>query len=192
MRNPFRRRPNPVITCDIESFDPADLASGPLMVYKTETTAPDSLADMIEDANWWTRLSDPSLFVAAATRIRRLVQERDNANDRADERNRQYEITRLEVHKARSDAKDLVKRAKHAIDEMKKFKSGSNRQEQPAALVVSPYQLAQITCNGAFSAKKLHGLPLYVAKGVYGPVVLTEDGFNALTRNAPEINLKAA
>lgn len=163
---------------------------------------PMSLADMIDTANWWTRLSDPGLFRAAATRIRHLVTmnnaETVRLNALSVENNRLRSIAEAE----RKEAGDLVARARHAIDEMSKnaYRTG----EEPVAIVFSPAQIGKMTFHGVMrpfgrhmrddlpALPTLHGIPVYKARGVYGPVVMTQVAFDAFSRQAPELILTAA
>lgn len=203
----WRIRQKPMFILDFESysFDPSDLKPGKIVYMSdAEGCAPDSLADMIEDANWWTRLSDPGLFRAGANRIRRLVRERDSALDKVNQRNTDLTKERSATRKARDEAKDIVSRAGLIISEMKSVR-GSRTPMTPAAIVISPSQWANLTLHGYMPVGKqkkreeglpplrtLHGVPLFTAKGVFGPVVMTEDGFNAFSRSAPELNLTTA
>lgn len=71
---------------------------------------------------------------------------------------------------------------------MEKYKRGKH--EEPFAVLLSPYQYETISQNRCSYGTKLLGLTIAVARGVYGPVVVTQDAYNAISRNAPEIDLR--
>jgi hypothetical protein len=100
----------------------------------------------------------------------------------------------------RRSAEKVSNRILLALAEMDKFKD-SRKSEKPFAIILSPYQLAQVRSGRLYldhrwltksSRVEFCGLPVFSAKGLYGPLVVTEDGFNALSRNAPELLLKGA
>jgi hypothetical protein len=100
----------------------------------------------------------------------------------------------------RQEAEKVSNRILLALAELDKFKDNF-KSEKPFAIILSPYQLAQVRSGRTFFDHRLAhqgrattfcGLPVYSAKGIYGPLVVTEDGFNALSRNAPELLIKGA
>jgi len=92
--------------------------------------------------------------------------------------------------KAKEEAKSLYQRTLMAITELEKYKK-NGRSEVAVAVILSPSQYGELTCHGAFRQSKIAKLGIYVARGVYGPVVLTQDGFNGFTRMAPELDIRA-
>lgn len=112
------------------------------------------------------------------------------------------EITRLternraDVKKARQEAETIENRIILAMDELEKSK-GNFKPELPFAILLSPWQFERLTWRLGLRGRKnskpsqYMGFPIYTAKGVYGPIVLTEDAFNGLSRQAPELMLKA-
>ncbi len=101
------------------------------------------------------------------------------------------------------EARQVAERIQIALYEMEKDK-GSFRTERPFAILLSPAQLAAVKLGrdmfvglGWNRHKTGHqitefaGLPCYTASGVYGPVVVTERAFNAITRQAPELLIKS-
>lgn len=177
-----RHRIPTIMSLDIETVD-LDLKPGGFVVWAEDHTSPDALADEMQNAGFLKRAFTPALFAEGARNIRRLKGRADNAEA---ERKR----WQAKAAKAKEESKDLLARASHAIDELKRYKSGKG--EQPFAVVLSPYQHSKLTCQGYFKQNKIMGVPVYIAKGVYGPVVLTEDGFNGFTRMAPELIVRKA
>jgi hypothetical protein len=103
------------------------------------------------------------------------------------------------VNAARNAAEKVGNRISVALGEMTKTKD-NRRSEKPFAIVVSPYQMEQMRWLGGFRqtvkddvrVTEYSGVRIFTAKGIYGPLVLTEDAFNAFSRQAPELMLKAA
>jgi hypothetical protein len=94
---------------------------------------------------------------------------------------------------ARKDALKLSKRIDAALTEMGASK-GRWPGEKPVAVVLSPYQYEELTLHGYDRFRKgqqYSNVSIYTAKGFYGPAVLTQDAFNAVTRMAPELNFLA-
>lgn len=88
---------------------------------------------------------------------------------------------------------ELGNRITLAIGELQKTKN-NGKSEKAAAIVLSPYQYERLSWRfwpRKSKPARFMNLPIYTAKGVYGPVVLTEEGFNGLSRQAPELMLKA-
>jgi hypothetical protein len=113
---------------------------------------------------------------------------------------------RQDVKDVEKDGVRLAKRIDIAIDEMRYkrgdgYRSYHGRQEEPFAIIVSPYQRQQLRWSVGLGReqredlpplKTYKNIPIYVAAGVYGPLVLTEDAFNAVSRQAPELRLEIA
>lgn len=87
-----------------------------------------------------------------------------------------------------------------ALEEMRRQDSRGMKEEVPFAVLMSPKQNRYLTQGGWLSSManqiKVNGpmgsvsLPIYTAKGVYGPLVVTEEAFKAIARQAPELLLK--
>jgi hypothetical protein len=146
-----------------------------------------SLAERLSSAGAWTRLFGRDLFSVAAARLIELTDTCDDLHKRLAGQERAFAKERNAVLK---EAKNLIKRTEMAIKELETYKKNL-RTEVPVAVILSPSQYADLTCCGTFKNSKIAKLQIYVAKGVYGPVVLTQDAFNAFSRNAPELNLVA-
>lgn len=90
----------------------------------------------------------------------------------------------------------VANRTLFACEEMCKTPRGA-KEEVPFAVLMSPMQYLQFTNRtGAThwtvrSPMRKIKLPIFTAKGVYGPTIVTEEAFKALARQAPELMLKA-
>ena len=124
---------------------------------------------------------------AAAARIDDLTAQR---SDYADRLAKQEQAHKIALIKAEQSGKDLYQRTLRAIAEMQTSK-GNYKTETPVAVILSPSQFANLSFAHQRGPATLANLEIVVAKGVYGPVVLTQDGFNAFTRNAPELNIRS-
>lgn len=94
-----------------------------------------------------------------------------------------------ELRKEKAECRNLYRRTLAAIEEMTKGKGRGYKGETPVAVILSPYQYAQLTKHGFDRIRRLANVSIHVAKGVYGPVVLTQDALNGLSRQAPELGL---
>ena len=147
--------------------------------------SPNRLAETLQTVGWWGRLRGTAMMQAAATRLIELAAVRDDLHQRLAAQERTFNKERVAYQK---EAKSLLKRTLAAIEELEKYK-GNYREEKAFAVILSPSQYSELTCDGYFRQSKIAKLDIYVARGVYGPVVLTENGFKAVSRNAPELNL---
>ncbi len=148
---------------------------------------PRPLAEKLMAANAWSRLFGRELVAIAAARLIELADTRDELHERLAGQERAFNKERNAVLK---EAKNLAKRTEMAIKELESSKR-NGKTEVPVAVILSPSQYGDLTCHGTFKNSRLAKLQIYVAKCVYGPVVLTQDAFNAFSRNAPELNLVA-
>jgi len=149
------------------------------------------LAAHLGNSNWWARLRGASANAAASLRLQALADTCDDLHKRLAGQERAFHTERKAYEKkAKEDAKSLYQRTLLAIEELEKYKQ-NGRSEVAVAVVLSPSQYGELTCHGAFRASKIAKLGIYVARGVYGPVVLTQDGFNGFTRMAPELDIRA-
>lgn len=156
----------------------------------TVGTSPKSTArQLLEQQRWWRNANIKNLLGTAAAWLREQAETIDDLHQRLAKQERTF---LKEKEKLATDAekrtRDILIRTKVAISEMVKVKKAA-KEEKPFAIVISPYQYAEMTLHGHFKQPKLFGVPVYVARGVYGPLVLTETAFNAFSRNAPELAL---
>ena len=147
--------------------------------------SPNHLAQVMQNAGWWQRLRGIAMMQAAAVRLIELATTRDDLSRRLAAQESTFKKERVAYEK---EAKSLLKRTLAAIAELEKYK-GNYREEKAFAVIMSPSQYSELTCDGYFRQSKIAKLDIYVARGIYGPVVLTENGFKAVSRNAPELNL---
>ena len=75
-------------------------------------------------------------------------------------------------------------RIKQALVDFK-HPSASNEKPVAAAVILSPYQFDN------FPIRSFEGLPVLIAAGVCGPVVVSKKALDGISRQAPELNLKA-
>lgn len=139
--------------------------------------------DMASDS-WRKRLGSRTLMEAASDWLKRQ-------DDTIRGLRRDLSAAKRATVEAKEDGKELLARTIASVEEMTQVKGRGTKAEKPVAVIVSPFQHAQLTSNGFFKQRKLKGIDLYIATGVYGPVVLTQDGFNGFTRMAPELNVRA-
>lgn len=214
------RRPPQIVALDFETFGTDDMGiHRPAIVWqKVDREEPDSFADLLEATGFIGRVAGKSLLSEAAVRIRRLVAQLADAEEARDTARADLSTARREaydtkrklqtaLYDAKSAAKDLSLRTEMAIEEMtgscgRYTGYVSGRKEKPAAILYSPRQFEELTMHGMIrgsyqtredlpSVRTFNGIPVYVAKGVYGPVVLTEEAFAGVSRMAPELHLKA-
>lgn len=143
---------------------------------------------------FWQRLKllfNPDLLRDGADWLEAQQQTIDELHKRLAKNERAFNKERSQIEAdAKVAARTLAARTNAAIEEMTQTKGRGGRSEQPVAVIVSPYQYAQLSEHGYFRVAKLKNVSLHVAKGVYGPVVLTQDAFNGFTRMAPELNIR--
>jgi hypothetical protein len=150
---------------------------------------PKTLAGLLKTAGFWSRLHYGSgLTKAAAETIDYLDKRQGDLRQELGKTKQQH---RQEIERLETEAKGLTRRTLAAIDEMTTYKRGS-KSETPVAVVLSPYQHSLLTLHGFFRQSRIKGLDIIIAKGVYGPVVLTQDGVNGFTRSAPELGIRLA
>lgn len=143
---------------------------------------------------FWQRLKllfKPDLLRDGADWLEAQQRTIDELYNRLAENERAFnkERSRIEAE-AKAAARTLAARTNAAIEEMTQTKGRVGRSEQPVAVIISPYQYAQLTEHDYFRITKLNKVSLHVAEGVYGPAVLTQDAFNSFTRMAPELNTR--
>lgn len=148
---------------------------------------PKTLAEKLGNSGWWSRLRGSSMNAAASLRLRELSDTCDDLHKRLAGQERAFVKERNAYEK---NAKSLYQRTLMAITELEAYKK-NGRSEVAVAVILSPSQYGELTCHGAFRQSKIAKLGIYVARGVYGPVVLTQDGFNGFTRMAPELDIRA-
>lgn len=121
-----------------------------------------------------------------------------------DSKAKEAESLAAEALRARARAREIeessatvLKRATHALAELEVNKGHSpTRAEKAAAVIMSPYQYEQALGNGYVGirgekVKTLQGYPIYIASGMFGPVFVTQAALDGLSRQAPELNLRA-
>lgn len=149
------------------------------------------LARLIGNSNWWQRLRGASANAAAALRLQKLSDTCDDLHKRLSGQEQAFHKERVAYEKkAKEEANSLAARTLAAVSELEKCK-GKGPSEVAVAVILSPAQYASLTCHGTFKQSKLAKLAIYVAKGVYGPVVLTQEGFNGFSRQAPELSIRS-
>ena len=157
--------------------------------YAPYHMADGDLARLIGNSNWWQRLRGASANAAAALRLQKLSDTCDDLHKRLSGQEQAFHKERVAYEKkAKEEAKSLTARTLAAVSELEQYKG---KTEVAVAVILSPAQYASLTCHGTFKQSKLAKLAIYVAKGVYGPVVLTQDGFNGFSRQAPELNIRS-
>jgi len=106
-------------------------------------------------------------------------------------------FARARVREIEVSSATIAKRALHALTELGVNKGHSpTRAEKAAAVIMSPYQYEQALGNGYVGfrgekVKTLQGYPIYIASGMFGPVFVTQAALDGLSRQAPELNLRA-
>jgi hypothetical protein len=149
------------------------------------------LATHLGNCGWWERLRGASANAAAALRLHELADTCTDLHKRLAGQEQAFNKERNAYErKAKEEAKSLYQRTLMAIAELEAYKK-NGRSEVAVAVILSPSQYGELTCHGAFRTSKIANLGIYVARGVYGPVVLTQDGFNGFTRMAPELDIRA-
>lgn len=76
-----------------------------------------------------------------------------------------------------------------------------SRREEPFGIILSPYQFERMKWTHGFNrveeergidtrrVRAYKNLPVYTAKGLQGPLVVSKAGFDGLSRQAPELML---
>lgn len=143
-----------------------------------DTVAFLQLAGEASILSWW-RLRHRGAWIAkASAAMKEMFEEAERLKNKVSQQ--QGEIKRLKI------AETLEGRILTANGELARSK-GNRAQEDPYCVVVSPYQYEQWGWAGKHP--KYAGLKIITAKGVSGPVVMTETAFMAFSRNAPELNI---
>lgn len=145
------------------------------------------------------RLSAPlrRLFtsIAAKREAASALFEYEDQLDAADDRETKLigQLRTAQVEKTRWKDKALIAetlsgRIDLALDDFKAHKPGANwtSPEKAVAIIISPYQAKN------FRTKTYKHLPILVAAGIYGPVVVSQKGLDGLSRQAPELLLRKA
>lgn len=163
-------------------------------------TANDVAEELREKSSLWRMKFARPLFGRARLYLNSLghrLHEMETENIRL---KREVKLFPTTLRREREEAEKVTNRVSIALHELEKNK-GNSKRESAFAILLSPYQLAQIRSgrmfmDGRWQSKDAQttfaGLPVYTAKHIYGPVVVTEEGFNALARNAPELLIKGA
>lgn len=136
--------------------------------------------------NLFKRLFKTQLLRDGADWLHHQQQMIDDLYDRL---SKQESYFHAELRKEKTEEQRLLRRTQAAISEMKTGKGRGYKGELPVAVILSPYQYAQLTHHGFEQIRRLADVSIHVAKGIYGPVVLTQDAFNGLSRQAPELGL---
>ena len=148
------------------------------------------LIDTLKTAGWWARFRGQALVRKAAERISDLS---DTCHDlyRRLAVQEWFFIEELASREKelKQEANSLFQRTSLAIAELEKCKN-NKQNEQAYAVILSPYQYIELIGHGAFRRSKIFGLNIYVARGVYGPVVLTKEGYDGFSRMAPELDIR--
>lgn len=148
------------------------------------------LIDSLKTAGLWSRLRGQALVRKAAERISDLSDTCHDLYRRLAVQERFFieELTSREKT-IKQEANSLFQRTSLAIAELEKCKN-NKRNEKAYAVILSPSQYIELIGHGAFRRSKIFGLNIYVARGVYGPVVLTEAGYEGFSRMAPELDIR--
>lgn len=133
-------------------------------------------------SRWLARRAAKKL---AAAKLIEFAQDLERQADDMAEMTRRLTDSYEEIDKLHDKVRrtrELDKRIDMAIDEMKGGKA--------VAIIVSPSQYN----NGSFYGrrKEYKGLPILIATGISGPLVVTRDGLDGLTRQAPELTIRTA
>lgn len=153
---------------------------------------PKNLAKHLKDAGFWRRLTSGSAAYRVAARyLEELLETNHDLMIRLAKNERAFNETRRKLEaEVKLVSKDLFKRTNTALEELERSKK-NGRKEVAVAVILSPAQYSELTSHGYFRQSRLAKLEIYVARGVYGPVVLTQDAFNGFSRMAPELDIRA-
>lgn len=138
------------------------------------------LAAEADVLSWWRSQHRTKWIAKAARSIGDLYKEGGKLLSVINQQKK--EITRL------GKAETVAGRILAALGELERNK-GNRDPEDPYCVVLSPFQFEKITLGGGKMAQYA-GLLVITAKGVSGPVVMTETAFMAFSRNAPELNIQ--
>lgn len=107
-----------------------------------------------------------------------------------------------DLKKLKADSKEIMFRIDLALEELTGRRDNYKQEAPPYAILLSPLQYrAMVTRDWALRSGGRHTptgipeykkLPIFTAKGIYGPVVVTELAFKCIARQAPELNIAGA
>jgi hypothetical protein len=162
--------------------------------------ANDVAEDIREKSSLWRMKFARPLFGRARLYLTSLGHRLHEVETEVIRLRREVKLFPAQLRREREEAEKVSNRIILALHELEKYK-GNFKSEKPFAILLSPYQVAQVRSGRTFFDSRWHikdaqttffGLPVYVAKHIYGPLAVTEAGFNALSRNAPELLIKGA
>ncbi len=145
---------------------------------------------------WWS-LRRGAWLTTAGNTIRTLWEEGAKLNNKV----KQQSVDLTKALRKLNDSESVNYRIEIAFNELERSKGrGISSVEDAYVLVLSPYQYEQISNQGsndvpaamrkAIGPAAYAGMIIVTAKGFYGPAVMTEDAFNAFSRNAPELQIQ--